>query len=170
MHSSTQKTPFEVCFGYFPKSPMEFSLGEEVNEDEHDDTDKAKRFIKRIQQVHQAVHGELEKIQAKYKTRHEKHRVDHQFEVDDQAWLHISIDKMKGEGKKIRPIRYGPFNILEKIGTNAFFLDLPAYMQMYLVVNVENLKLYEPPMIMDEDESIWVSIVNDFSLEYLDEL
>jgi hypothetical protein len=61
---------------------------------------------------------------------------------------------MKGEGKNLRPIRYGSFNILEKIGTNAFRLDLLSYMKMYSVVNVENFKLYEPPMIMDEDESI----------------
>ena len=43
-------------------------------------------------------------------------------------------------------------------------------MQMYLVVNVENLKLYVPLMIMDEDESIQVPTIDDFSLEYLDEL
>jgi hypothetical protein len=77
---------------------------------------------------------------------------------------------MKGEGKKLRPIRCGLFKILENIGTNAFRLDLPTYMQMYSVVNVENLKLYEPPMIMDEDESIQVPVVDDFSPEYLDEL
>jgi hypothetical protein len=62
------------------------------------------------------------------------------------------------------------FNILENIGTNAFRLDILAYMQMYSVVNVENLKLYEPPMIMDEDESIQVPSVDDFSPDYLDEL
>ena len=43
-------------------------------------------------------------------------------------------------------------------------------MQMCLVVNVENLKLYEPPMIMDKDESVQVSTVDDFSPKYLDEL
>jgi hypothetical protein len=43
-------------------------------------------------------------------------------------------------------------------------------MQMYSVVNVENLKLYEPPMIMDKYEGVQVLIVDDFSLEYLDEL
>jgi hypothetical protein len=43
-------------------------------------------------------------------------------------------------------------------------------MQMYSVVNVENLKFYEPPMIIDEDESIHVPTIDDFSLEYLDEL
>jgi hypothetical protein len=77
---------------------------------------------------------------------------------------------MKGEGKNIKPIWYGPFKILENIGTNAFCLDLPSYMQMYSVVNVENLKLYEPPMIMDEDESVQVLTVDDFAPEYLDEL
>jgi hypothetical protein len=96
----------------------------------------------------------LDKIQAKYKVRHHKHRVDHQFEVENQLWLHINKDRMKGEDKNIRPVRYGPFKILEKIGTNVFCLDLQTYMQMYSMVNVENLKLYEPPIIMDEDESI----------------
>ena len=105
----------------------------------------------------------MEKSQFKYKDRHDKHRVDHHFQVSDQVWLHINKDRMKGEGKKIIPIRYGPFKILENIGTNAFHLDLPAYMQMYSVVNVDNLKLYEPPMIMDEDESIQVPTVDDFA-------
>ena len=49
----------------------------------------------------------------------------------------------------MKPIRYGPFNILEKIGNNAFRLDFPPYMQMYAVVNVENLRLYESPLIDD---------------------
>ena len=41
---------------------------------------------------------------------------------------------------------------------------------MYLVVNVENLKLYEPPFIMDMEEVGQVPIVDGFSPEYLDNL
>ena len=85
-------------------------------------------------------------------------------------WLHISKERMKGEGKKLKPIRNGPFTILEKIGMNAFHLELPPYMQIYSVVNVENLKLYEPPMIMDERENVSLPSVDEFSLEYMDEL
>ncbi|XP_059075144.1 uncharacterized protein LOC131875133 [Cryptomeria japonica] len=77
---------------------------------------------------------------------------------------------MQGEGKKLKPLRYGPFEILEKIGTNAFHLNLPPYMQIYSVVNVENLKLYEPPMIFDEEANIQVPSVDDLSPEYLSEL
>ena len=70
----------------------------------------------------------------------------------------------------IRPINYGPFKIMDNIGTNAFHLDLSSYMHMYSVVNVENLKLYEPPMIVDEVENVKVPIFHDFTPEYLDGL
>jgi hypothetical protein len=77
---------------------------------------------------------------------------------------------LKDEGKKLKPIHYVPFTILEKSGTNAFHLDFPPYMQIYSVVNVENLKLFEPPMIMDHDEEVSIPSVDEFSLEYLDEI
>jgi hypothetical protein len=67
------------------------------------------------------------------------HQVDHQFKEEDQVWLSINKDKLQREGKKIKPIHYGPFKILEKIGSNAFRLYLPPYMQIYSVGNVENL-------------------------------
>jgi hypothetical protein len=75
---------------------------------------------------------------------------------------------LKGKGKKLNPICYGPFTILEKRGTNDFCLDLPPYMHIYSVVNVENLKLFEPPMIMDQDEEVSIPSVDEFEPEYLD--
>jgi hypothetical protein len=43
-------------------------------------------------------------------------------------------------------------------------------MQMYAVVNVENLKLYEPPLIDDQGEHVQIPSIDDFSPEYLIEL
>ena len=77
---------------------------------------------------------------------------------------------MQGEGKKLKPIRYGPFKILDKIGENAFHLDLPAYMQIYLVVNSKNLILYEPSLIEDPEEKIQLPSIRDLLPEYLNEL
>jgi hypothetical protein len=94
------------------------------------------------------------KESTKYKTRHDKHCVDHNFQVGDEVWIYISNERLKGEGKQLKPIQYGPFNILDKIGNNVFRLDLPPYMQMYAVVNVENLKLYEPTLIDDQGERV----------------
>ncbi|XP_059064618.1 uncharacterized protein LOC131856732 [Cryptomeria japonica] len=90
--------------------------------------EKALKFIQKVQAVYQAVEAQFKKSQAKYKARHDKHRIDHHFQVGDHVWLHISKERMQGEGKKLKPIRYGPFEILEKIGTNAFCLNLPPYM------------------------------------------
>jgi hypothetical protein len=58
------------------------------------------------------------------------------------VWLYISKERLKGEGKKLNPIHYGPFIILEKSGTNSFCLDLTPYMKIYSIVNVDNLKLF----------------------------
>jgi hypothetical protein len=43
-------------------------------------------------------------------------------------------------------------------------------MQIYSVVNIEKLKLYEPPMIMDQQEIFSVPSMDEFSLEYMEEL
>ena len=43
-------------------------------------------------------------------------------------------------------------------------------MQIYSVVNVENLKLYEPPMILDEEINVHVPSVDDLSPDYMLEL
>ena len=77
---------------------------------------------------------------------------------------------MQGEGKKLKPIRYGPFKILKKVGNKAFQLDLTSCMQMYSVVNVENLCLYEPPLIVDHESVVQLPSIEDFSPEFLDEL
>ena len=84
--------------------------------------------------------------------------------------MYISKDGLKGEGKKLKPIRYFPFNIFENIGNNEFELDLLPYMIIYLVLNVENLKLYEPLMIIDLEEDTQTPTIDDLAPEYMNEL
>ena len=77
---------------------------------------------------------------------------------------------MQGEGKKLKPIHYGPFNIIKQVGNNAFQLDLPSYMKIYSIVNVENLHLYEIPLINDQGSDIQLPSIKDSLPEFLDEL
>jgi hypothetical protein len=39
-HSSTQMSPFEACFGYFPKSPLDFIFGKDIAIDGQYDIDR----------------------------------------------------------------------------------------------------------------------------------
>ena len=133
-----------------PRSPLEFIFEKYVAIDGHSDIDKARNFIEKTQLIHHTVQEQLEKSQSSYKERRDKHRIDHKFQVGDKVWLYISKEILQGEGKKLKPIYYGLLKILEKIGNNAFKLDFPPYMQIYYVVNVENLRLFEPPLIHDQ--------------------
>ena len=78
--------------------------------------------------------------------------------------------KDQGEGKNIKPILYGPFKIIKQAGNNAFQLELTSYMQIYSVANVENLRLYEPPLIDDQGSDVQFISIKYFSPEFLDEL
>ena len=96
--------------------------------------------------------------------------MEHSFQVGDQVWLYIGKDRIQGEGKKLKPIRYGTFRILEKIGENYFCLDLPAYMHIYSVINANCLRLFEPSMIENTEEKSQLPSIDDLLLEYLNEL
>eukprot|EP00253_Pinus_taeda_P021915 PITA_21915 len=127
--SSTLTSPFEACLGYFPKSPLDFIFEKYVVVDGHSDIERENKSIEQIQLIHQTIQEQLEKSQGKYKARHDKHRVDHQFH-----------------------------------------LDLSSYMQIYSIVNVENLRLYEPPLTEDQGENAQIPSIEDFSPEFLDVL
>jgi hypothetical protein len=63
------------------------------------------------------VQEQLEKSQAKYKTRHDKHRVDHSFQVGDEVWLYISKERLKGEGKKLNQLDMDLSRFLKRLVT-----------------------------------------------------
>ena len=109
------------------------------------------------------MHEQLEKSQRSYKERREKHHVDHKFQVGDEFLLYIRKKRLQGEGKKLNPIRYGPLKILQRNGNNAFKLNLPPYMKIYSIVNFENLRLFEPPLIDDKGEHVHLPSIDDFS-------
>ena len=74
--------------------------------------------------------------------------------MGDNVWLHLDKERLQGPGKKIKALRYVPFEILKKVGDNTYKLILPPYIHIYSVVNVDNLKLYEPSMLDQEEEHV----------------
>ena len=72
--------------------------------------------------------------------------------MGDRVWLQLNKERLQGHGKKIKAMWYGPFEVLKKVGDNTYIINLPPYMHIYLVVNVENLKLYEHSMLDEEKE------------------
>lgn len=106
-------------------------------------------FVDKIIQVDLKVQEQLKTSQMKYKLRHDNHCVDHKFQVGDHVQLHLSQEQLEGSSKKLKPIRYESFVILEQVSKNTFKLNLHAYMNIYSIVNVYNLKLFENSMMIE---------------------
>ena len=121
---------------------------------EEDQIFRAKKFLKSIQKVHTKIETQLQKIQERYKKSHDRHRTEGNFQVGDLVWLHLGKERLKGEGRKLKSIHYGPLKLLMRIRDKTYQLYLPVYMKMYLMVNVENLKLFEPSMLDVEPREI----------------
>ena len=111
-----------------------------------------KNFIDNNREIHLQVHEELKKALEKYKVRHDQHMVEKTFKVGDRVWSHLNRGRLQGHGNTIKELRYGPFEVLEKVGDNSYKLNLPPYMCIYSIMNVKNLKLYEPSMLNQELE------------------
>jgi hypothetical protein len=111
----------------------------------------------------------LKKSQEKYKARHDKHKSEKSFKVGDKILLQLNREILHGPSKKMKALWYGHFEVLEKVGDNSYKLSLPPYMYIYLVVNVDNLKLYEPSMLDQEEEQVLPS-TKDLAPDALSEL
>jgi hypothetical protein len=138
-----------------------------VKEDLTRDALKAKMIVEKIRQIHLQVQETLKKSQEKYKDRHYQHKTKRTFRVGDKVWLQLDKERLHGPGKKIKAMRYGPFEVFEKVGVNAYKHNLPPYMHInYLppyihinsIVSVENLKLYEPSVLDQKEEQVLPSI------------
>jgi hypothetical protein len=75
--------------------------------------------------------------------------------------LSLCKERLQGEIKQLKPLRYEPFYITEQVSKNTFRLKLPPYMQINSVVNVENLKLFEPSMLDEEEEHQVLPTIED---------
>ena len=54
VHTSTRKSPFETCFGYFPQSPLDIEYGQHVGvrEDFMRDGLKEEKNVENIKKIH----------------------------------------------------------------------------------------------------------------------
>jgi hypothetical protein len=89
----------------------------------------------------------LQKSNAKYKQRHDQHRVPHQFQVGDKVWLHLQKEHLTGPHQKLHPLRYGPYTITKVVGSNDFELNTPPFLGLHPVFNVDLLRPYFPPLL-----------------------
>jgi hypothetical protein len=101
--------------------------------------------IENQQQVLQFLKNNLTMAQNRMKQQVDQHRSERSFEVGDWVFLRLqpykqmSLKKTKKDNK-LSPKYYGPYKVLQKIGTMAYKLELPSSSRVHPVFHVSCLK------------------------------
>ena len=141
VHSSSGFTPFYLCYGRHPVSPVTMlSQVESKNE-------AADLFLRQLEEdVAQAI-SNLKRAQDKQKDYADRRRREVEFQVGDQVLLstrNLPVQVAAGGSRKLGPLYCGPFTVLEKY-TAAYKLKLPPHMKIHPIFHVSQLKLYRQP-------------------------
>ncbi|XP_074318603.1 uncharacterized protein LOC141655421 [Silene latifolia] len=85
----------------------------------------AKKRVEQMLHIHEQVKKQIEKSNEVHKAKSKGSRRSKNFEPKDLVWLHLRKEGFPDKRKnKLMPRADGPFEILEKIGPNAYKLNL----------------------------------------------
>lgn len=121
-HSGTGLSPYEVTYGKPPPTLPQYIPGTSCIE-------AADSIITTKQAVHSKLQQRLLKAQTLMKTYVDRHRWDVQFQVGD--WVYVRLRpyrqlSLRPHYSKLAKRFYGPYLVVEKIGTVAYRLQLSA--------------------------------------------
>ena len=135
-HTATKMTPFEALYGFQPPKLLDYipSIIKAAADD----------FLLTRQQILDILKGNLVAAQAKMKLQADKHRQEKSFELGDWVFLRLQPFKQHSlrwsKVGKLAPKFFGRFQILQKVGSVAYKLDLPSTSGVHLVFHVSCLK------------------------------
>lgn len=150
--SAIQTTPYEALYGQAPPIHLPYLPGEAI-EEEVDKILITREFKAQLLNFH------LHRAQQRMQSLANKHRSDRQLKVGDWVYLKIQpyrqVTVSQQAFNKLSAKFYGPYQILEKIGTVAYKLSLPAHVAIHPTIHVSQLKLchqlpdttHHPPII-----------------------
>ena len=93
--------------------------------------------------MHEDVRVKIEKQNEKYQKATNKHRKKVEFKVGDLVWIHLRKERFpQGKYGKLKPKADRPFRVLEKVGENAYKIELPIDYGVSPTFNVADLSPY----------------------------
>jgi len=139
-HSSTSKTPFEVVYGFNPLTPLDL-LPLPTNDFANRD---GKKKVDMMKKIHEQTRLAIEKKNKEVALRRNKGRKYVVFKPGDLVWVHMRKERFPSKRKtKLDPRGSGPYKVLERIGDNAYKLDLPGEFQVSATFNVSDLSHFD---------------------------
>jgi hypothetical protein len=137
-HTATKMTPFMALYGYHPPSITSYLK-------EKSKVQAVEDHIEHQQQVLQILKDNLTMAQNRMNQQADQHCSEISFEVGDWVFLRLkpykqmSLKKDKKDNK-LSPKYYGPYKVLQNIGTMAYKLEFLESSRVHPVFHVSCLK------------------------------
>jgi hypothetical protein len=136
-HASIKTTPFEAVYGrkapVLVRGDVQLSAVDEVN-----------KLTAERNEMLREMKDQLLKAQDKMRMQANKHRREVEYQVGDMVYLKIQPYKLQKLAKrfnqKLSPRYYGPYEVIERIGTVAYKLRLPEDSWVHPVFHASLLK------------------------------
>jgi hypothetical protein len=71
--------------------------------------------------------------------------------VGDKVWFHLQKEHLTEPHRKLHPLHYGSYTITKAMGDNSFELNIPTFLGLHPVFNVDLLRPYFPPLLDTSD-------------------
>jgi Reverse transcriptase (RNA-dependent DNA polymerase)/RNase H-like domain found in reverse transcriptase/Integrase zinc binding domain/Chromo (CHRromatin Organisation MOdifier) domain/Aspartyl protease len=134
---STRMSPFYANYGFHPRFLAEFA-------NPTTPIPAANDFASHLQEVHERLVENIKKAQDYQAHYYDRKHKPVEFKPGDLVWLNSSHISTMRPSKKLDWKRLGPFKVLERIGLQAYRLDLPPTMRhIHNVFHVSLLEQYK---------------------------
>lgn len=141
-HRGIQDTPFHLNYGKHPRTPYSVDRPAVTSHA----SDKSPAALAKAEYIREHLikaKNSLVAAQQRYKAYADKRTQPMEFEIEQPVLLSSKNIRLKSPGTgKLLPKYIGPFKVLQKVGRQAYKLDLPEHFRMHDVFHVSLLEPY----------------------------
>ena len=163
--STIRCSPFYANYGYHSK--FQIKLGISTDSAPRVDVPAAKDLAERLLQHHEALVENIKQAQDSQARYYDSQHKRIEFSIGDKVWLLSANIRTERPSKKLDWKRLGPYTIIQRVGLQAYRLELPPSIRVHPVFHVSLLEPYTistiPGRIRPPSPLV---VVNDDGLEY----
>ncbi|MCH79693.1 Ty3/gypsy retrotransposon protein [Trifolium medium] len=139
-HTSAGMTPFKALYGRDPPTMVRYVA-------QPDDITTVKEQLLHRDAILEQLRSNLLRAQQVMKAHADKKRTDVEFKVGDKVLVKLQPYRQHSaalrKNQKLSMRYFGPFNIIAKVGTVAYKLELPPTAKIHSVFHVAQLKHFK---------------------------